>query len=79
MKLKTALTGSALSLALLVSVAPAFATSLANHSTNHESVSPQAIYQDYYKGADSRAEFKNTIDVFSTKFYLFYLKDAWLK
>ncbi|MCY8051757.1 hypothetical protein MOB99_15420 [Bacillus spizizenii] len=70
MKLKKVLTGSALSLALLVSAAPAFATT----STNHETISPQAVLQDYYLGANSRAELKNVIEVFGTKFYL---KDAW--
>ncbi|MGF7533649.1 LCI fold-containing protein [Bacillus mexicanus] len=74
MKLKRVLTGSALSLALLVSAAPAFAASPSNHSTNHESVSPQAVLQDYYQGAKSRAELKNVIPVLGTNFYL---KDAW--
>lgn len=70
MTLKKVLTGSALSLALLVSAAPAFAASPTNHSTNHESVSPQAVLQDYYLGAKSRAELKNAIPVFGTNFYL---------
>ncbi|KXZ21820.1 LCI family antimicrobial peptide [Bacillus nakamurai] len=74
MKLKKVLTGSALSLALLVSVAPAFAASPTNHNTSHESVSPQAVLQDYYLGAKTRAELKNVVDVFGAKFYL---KDAW--
>ncbi|QNP15583.1 hypothetical protein H9S87_13750 [Bacillus pumilus] len=69
MKIKKIIASSSLSLILLVSATPAFAA-----NPIQESITPQAVLQDYYLGAKTRAELKNVIPVFGTNFYL---KDAW--
>ncbi|MBU2659041.1 hypothetical protein [Bacillus cabrialesii] len=73
MKLKKVLTGSALSLTLLVSAAPAFAASPTVDGTNHKTATPQAVLKTIYIPANTRGELLN-VTVFGGIKY--YLKDA---
>lgn len=74
MKLKKVLTGSALSLALLVSAAPAFAASPTADGASHKTAAPQAELKTIYLTANTRGELPN-VTVFTGVKY--YLKDAW--
>ncbi|KXJ36535.1 hypothetical protein AX282_21285 [Bacillus spizizenii] len=74
MKLKKVLTGSALSLALLVSAAPAFAAGPTADGASHKTATPQAVLKTIYIKANTRGELLN-VTVFSGVKY--YLKDAW--
>ncbi|MCY7980430.1 LCI family antimicrobial peptide [Bacillus inaquosorum] len=74
MKLKKVLTGTTLSLALLVSAAPAFAASPAVDGPSQKSVTPQAELKTIYLTANTRGELPN-VTVFTGVKY--YLKDAW--
>ncbi|AFZ91107.1 MULTISPECIES: hypothetical protein [Bacillus] len=73
MKFKKVLTGSALSLALLVSAAPAFAASPAADGGSHKTAAPQAVLKTIYINANTRGELLN-VTVFAGVKY--YLKDA---
>ncbi|QYX42169.1 hypothetical protein K1Y82_13160 [Bacillus inaquosorum] len=74
MKLKKVLTGSALSLALLVSAAPAFDATPTVDSASQKAVTPQAEIKTIYLTANTRGELAN-VTVFAGVKY--YLKDAW--
>ncbi|MDM5301299.1 LCI family antimicrobial peptide [Bacillus subtilis] len=74
MKLKQVLTGTALSLALLVSAAPAFAASPTVDGVSQQKVTPQAELKTIYLTANTRGELPN-VTVFTGVKY--YLKDAW--
>ncbi|MBR0008517.1 MULTISPECIES: hypothetical protein [Bacillus] len=74
MKLKRVLTGSALSLALLVSAAPAFAAGPTTADGASHKTAPQAVLKTIYIKANTRGELLN-VTVFSGVKY--YLKDAW--
>ncbi|WP_276730407.1 LCI fold-containing protein [Bacillus sp. (in: firmicutes)] len=74
MKLKRVLTGSALSLALLVSAAPAFAATPTVDSASQKAITPQAELKTITLKANTRGELLN-VTVFAGVTY--YLKDAW--
>ncbi|CAF1782892.1 hypothetical protein P9266_06020 [Bacillus subtilis] len=75
MKLKKVLTGSALSLVLLVSASPAFAESPKVSSSNNHAITAQDIETMKVGGWKSRDVIPNILPFAP---YKWYLKDAWL-